>query len=159
MDNWRPDRIVGGNQIGFWGACSFPSVSIKDRSLLVPLVMLNTHLTFSWLNKVSFDREASGIIRAGIYMGAHIGIEGGMTGAQRVSPRVGKAWFLAVGWSLGTAAPVCPTKFTWILSLVIYSSLDQWVWFVWGINHQLVRNRFESPSLLDSEHLTRVTAS
>jgi hypothetical protein len=34
-----------------------------------------------------------------------------------------------------------------------------WVWFVWGINHQLVRNRFESLSLLDSEHLTRVTAS
>jgi hypothetical protein len=25
---------------------------------------------------------------------------------------------------------------------------------VWGIIHQLVRNQFESPSLLDSEHLT-----
>jgi hypothetical protein len=35
---------------------------------------------------------------------------------------------------------------------------SRWVWFVWGINHQLVRNRFESPSLLDSEHLTRVMA-
>jgi hypothetical protein len=34
-----------------------------------------------------------------------------------------------------------------------------WVWFVWGINYQLVRNWFESPSLLDSEHLTRVTTS
>jgi hypothetical protein len=66
-------------------------VSVKDRSLLVPLVMLNTCLTFSWLNKVSFDHEASDIIRAGIYTGAHIGVEWGMTGAQRVSLRVGKA--------------------------------------------------------------------
>jgi hypothetical protein len=59
MDNWRPDEKVGGNQTGFWGASSFPSMSIKDRSLLVPLVMLNVCLTFSWLNKVPFDREAS----------------------------------------------------------------------------------------------------
>jgi hypothetical protein len=47
MNNWRLDGKVGGNQIGFWGAISFPSVSVKDRSLLVPLVMLNTCLTFS----------------------------------------------------------------------------------------------------------------
>ena len=66
MDNWRPNGKVGGNQIGFWGAVSFLSVSIKDRSLLVPLVMLNVCLTFSWLNKVPFDREASDTIRAGI---------------------------------------------------------------------------------------------
>jgi hypothetical protein len=39
-----------------------PSVSIKDRSLLVPLVMLNACLTFSWPNKVPFDREASDTI-------------------------------------------------------------------------------------------------
>jgi hypothetical protein len=131
-----------------------------DRcSSLVPLIMLNTCLIFSWLNKIPFDREASGIIRVGIYTGVRIGAEGGMTGAWRVSPRAGKAWFLAVGWSLGTAAPVCPTIFTWIVSLMICSSLDRWVWFVWGRNHQLVRNRFESPSLLDSEHLTRVMAS
>jgi hypothetical protein len=51
MDNWRPDRKVGGNPTGFWGAISFSSVSVKDRSLLVPLVMLNTCLTLSWLNK------------------------------------------------------------------------------------------------------------
>jgi hypothetical protein len=38
-----------------------PSVSIKDRSLLVPLVML-TCLTFSWPNKVPFDHEASDTI-------------------------------------------------------------------------------------------------
>jgi hypothetical protein len=82
-----------------------------------------------------------------------------MTGVRRVSPRVGKAWFLAVGWSMCTAALVCPTTFTWIVSLVIYSSLDRWVWFVWGINHQLVRNQFESSSLLDSEQLTRATTS
>jgi hypothetical protein len=75
MDNWRPDEKVGGNQIGFWGAVSFPSVSVKDRSLLVPLVMLNACLTFSWPNKVPFDREASGIIRAGIYTSACTGAE------------------------------------------------------------------------------------
>jgi hypothetical protein len=57
-DSWRPDEKVGGNQTGFWGAISFPSVSVKDRSLLVPLVMLNACLTFSWPNKVPFDREA-----------------------------------------------------------------------------------------------------
>jgi hypothetical protein len=91
MDNWRSDGKVGGNQIGFWGAISFSSMSVKDRSLLVPLVMLNACLIFSWPNKVPFDREASGIIQVRIYTCACIGAEGGMTGARRVSPRVGKA--------------------------------------------------------------------
>jgi hypothetical protein len=108
MDNWRPDGKVGGNQTGFWGAISFPSVSIKDRSLLVPLVMLNACLIFSWPNKVSFDRKTSGIIRAEIYMGARIGAAGGMTRTRRVSPRC----VLTVGRSLGTAALVCLTTFT-----------------------------------------------
>jgi hypothetical protein len=66
MDNWRPDEIVGGNQTGFWGARSFPSVLVKDRSLLVPLVMLNACLTFSWPNNVPFDREANSTIRTGV---------------------------------------------------------------------------------------------
>jgi hypothetical protein len=64
-----------------------PFVSVKDRPLLVPLVMLNACLTFNWPNKVPFDREASGTIWAGIYTGARIGVDGGMTGARRVSPR------------------------------------------------------------------------
>jgi hypothetical protein len=58
MDNWSPDKKVRGNQIGFWGAISFSSVSVKDQSLLVPLIMLNACLTFSYPNKVPFDREA-----------------------------------------------------------------------------------------------------
>jgi hypothetical protein len=66
-------------------------VSAKDRLLLVPLVMLNACLIFSWPNKVPFDREASGIIQDGIYTGAHIGADGGMIGARRVSPRAGEA--------------------------------------------------------------------
>jgi hypothetical protein len=119
MDNWRPDEKVRGNQIGFWDAISFSSVLIKDRSLLVPLVMLNACLTFSWLNKVLFDYEASGMIRARTYMGARTGAEGGMTGTRRVSPRC----VLAVGRSLGTAALVYPMTFTRIVSLVICSSL------------------------------------
>jgi hypothetical protein len=62
MDNWRSDGKLRGNQIGFWGAISFPSVSVKDRSLLIPLVMLNACLTFNWPNNVPFNREASGTI-------------------------------------------------------------------------------------------------
>jgi hypothetical protein len=62
MENWRLGGKVESNQIGFWGAVSFSSVSIKDRSLLVPLVMLNVCLTFSWPNKVHFNREASDMI-------------------------------------------------------------------------------------------------
>ena len=148
-------KKVRGNQTGFWGAVSFPSVSIKDRSLLVPLVMLNAFLTFSWPNKVSFDREASDTFWAGINSDWQTSAEEGMTGTRRVSPRC----VLAVGRSLGSAVHDCYPAATWKVSLVICSSLDRWVWFVWGINHQLVRNRFESPSLLDSEHLTRATAS
>jgi hypothetical protein len=155
MDKWRPNEKVGCNQTGFWGAVSFSFVSIKDRSLLVPLVMLNACLTFNWPNKVLFDREASDMIRAETYTGAHTGAEGSMTGTRRVSLRC----VLAFGRSLGTAAPIFHVMFTGIVSLVICSSLDRWVWFMWGINHQLVKNRFESPSLLDSEHLTRATTS
>jgi hypothetical protein len=70
-----------------------PSVSIKDRSLLMSLVMLNACLTFSWTNKVPFDREASDMIQAGTYTGARTDAEGGMTGTRRVSPRC----VLAVG--------------------------------------------------------------
>jgi hypothetical protein len=115
MDNWRPDGKVGGNQTGFWGAVSSPSVSIKDRSLLVPLVMLNACLTFSWPNKVPFNREASDMIRARTYTGARTSAEESMTRTRRVSPRC----VLAVRRSLGTVAPVYPTMFTGIMSLVI----------------------------------------
>jgi hypothetical protein len=89
--------------------------------LLVPLVMLNACLTFSWPNKVPFDREASDMIRAGTYMGARTGAKGSMSGTQRVSPRC----VLAVRRSLGTAALVYLATFTGIVSLVICSSLDR----------------------------------
>jgi hypothetical protein len=88
MDNWRPDGKVGGNQTGFWGAISFPSISVKDRSLLVPLVMLNACLTFSWPNKVPFNREVSGIVRAGIYTVARTGAEGGYDEDAKSEPKV-----------------------------------------------------------------------
>jgi hypothetical protein len=103
MDNWRPDGKVGSNQTGFCGAVSFPSVSIKDRSLLVPLVILNACLTFSWSNKVPFEHEASDTIRAGINAYWQTGVEGGMTGTRRVSPRCD----LAVGRSLGSVVHDC----------------------------------------------------
>jgi hypothetical protein len=115
MDNWRPDGKVGGNQTGFWGAVSFPSVSIKDRSLLVPLVMLNACLTFSWPNKVPFNREASDTIRAVINSDWQTGAKWGMTGTRRVSPRC----ILAIGRSLGSAVHDFYPVATWKVSLVI----------------------------------------
>jgi hypothetical protein len=76
MNNWRSDRIVGDNQIGFWGACSFLSVSVKDRSLLVPLVILNACLIFSWSNKVSFDHELVALFGLGSRWGRVLGLKG-----------------------------------------------------------------------------------
>jgi hypothetical protein len=93
---------AGQSLIGFW-TIVIPSVSIKDRSLLVPLVMLNACLTFSWPNKVPFNREASDTIRAEINSDWQIGAEGGMTGTRKVSPRC----VLAVGRSLGSAIHDC----------------------------------------------------
>jgi hypothetical protein len=71
--------------------------------LLVPLVMLNACLTFSWPNKVPFDREAHDTIQARIDSGWQISAKGGKTGTQRVSPRC----VLAVGRSLGIAVHDC----------------------------------------------------
>jgi hypothetical protein len=90
-------------------------MSIKDRSLLVSLVMLNACLTFSLPNKISFDREASDTIQVGINLDWQIGAEGGMTGTQRVSPRC----VLEVGRSLGSAVLDCYPAATWKVSLVI----------------------------------------
>ena len=88
MDNWRLNGKVRGNQTRFWDDVSFPSVSIKDRSLLVPLVMLNACLTFSWPNKVPFNHEASDTIRARINSDWQTGAEGGMTGDTKSEPKV-----------------------------------------------------------------------
>jgi hypothetical protein len=112
---------TGRSLIGFWTIVIL-SVSIKDRSLLVPLVMLNTCLIFSWPNKIPFDREASDTIRAGINLGWQTGAEGDKTGARIVSPTC----VLAVGWFLGSAVHDCyPVTFSGMVSLVICSSLDR----------------------------------
>jgi hypothetical protein len=100
--------------MGFW-TIVIPFVLIKDRSLLVPLVMLNACLTFSWPNKVPFDREASDTIRAGINSDWQTGAERGMTGTRRVSPRC----VLAVGRSLDSVIYDCYPATTWKVSLVI----------------------------------------
>jgi hypothetical protein len=76
MDNWRPDDKVGDSQIGFWGAISFSFVSVKNRSLLIPLIMLNACLTFSWPNNAPFDRKASGTFCARINSDWQTGAEG-----------------------------------------------------------------------------------
>jgi hypothetical protein len=65
---------------------------------------------------------------------------------------------LVVGRSLGMLAPMesamCSEAATGMSMVVTVSHEVLWVWFVLGIPRQLVSNRFESSSLLDSEHLT-----
>jgi hypothetical protein len=121
MDNWRLDGEVGDNQTGFWGAVSFPSVSIKDRLLLVPLVMLNACLTFSWPNKVPFNHEASDTIQGGINLDWQTSAKGGKTGTRRVRPRC----ILAIKRSLGSAVHDCYPAATWKVSFVTCSSLRE----------------------------------
>jgi hypothetical protein len=97
-------------------------MSVKDRSFLVPLVMLNACLTFSWPNKVPFDHEASGTFWVGVNSDWQTSDERGCTGTRRVNPRC----VLAVGRSLGSVVYDCyPTMFTWKVSLVTCSSLDR----------------------------------
>jgi hypothetical protein len=48
----------------------------------------------------------------------------------------------------------CSRAASGIRMVVIVSHKVSWVWFVLEIPRQLVSNRFESPLLLDSEHLT-----
>jgi hypothetical protein len=62
-------------------------MSVKDRSLFVPLVMLNACLTFSWPNNVPFDRKARDIIRAGINSAWQTGAEGSKTGGTKSEPK------------------------------------------------------------------------
>jgi hypothetical protein len=65
---------------------------------------------------------------------------------------------LVVGRSLGMVALVesamCSEAATRMSMVVTVPHEVLWVWFVLGIPRQLVSNRFESPSLMDSEHLT-----
>jgi hypothetical protein len=146
------------NQTWLWGACSFHSCWLRtDRwSSLLSCWTRASYLAgrikyLSTVKLVTLFGLGSTWVRRLVLKWVWQGREKWVQG--RVS------WLLAIGQSLGSAAPVCPTVFTRIVSLVICSSFDRWVWFVWGINHQLVKNQFESPSLLDSEHLTRATTS
>jgi hypothetical protein len=65
---------------------------------------------------------------------------------------------LVVKQSLDMVVPVeftmCSRDAYGIRMVVIVSHEVLWMWFVLGVPLQLVSNRFESPSLLDSEHLT-----
>jgi hypothetical protein len=49
---------------------------------------------------------------------------------------------------------MCSEDVTRMSTVVTVSHEVLWEWFVLGIPRQLVSNRFESPSLMDSEHLT-----
>ena len=82
-----------------------------------------------------------------------------MTGTRRVNPRrMVRPIPLVVGRSPGMVTSVESAACSWAVAgmcmVVIVSHEVLWVWFVLGIPRQLVSNRFESPSLLDSEHLT-----
>jgi hypothetical protein len=156
MDKWRPGGMLGSKTWILY-ACSFHLCQLRTNrcSSLLSCWTNASHLAI-WISR--FDREASGTIQAGIdLLGTRIGADGGMTGARRVSLRAGKAPGNRA--TPGYCGPCLSRDVTGIVPLVTCSSLREWVWFVWGINHQLVRNRFESPSLLDSEHLTWATTS
>jgi hypothetical protein len=146
------------NQTRFWGACSFRLCRLRtDRcSSLLSCWTHASHLAgrIKYLSTAKLvalfgpgSTRVRGLVLKRVWRGHEEWVQGWVS------------WLLAVGWSLDSAALVCPAMFTEIVSLVICNSFDRWVWFVWGINHQLVRNRFKSPSLLDSEYLTRTMSS
>jgi hypothetical protein len=54
---------------------------------------------------------------------------------------------------------MCSEAATGMSMVVTVSHKVLWVWFVLGIPRELVSNRFESPSLLESEHLTLAISS
>ena len=113
--------------------------------------MLNACPTLSWKDK-SFRPRSLNTIRAGSRAAKRcIGDGWGERRGRGAQP-----WYTldtsVVGTVLGYWRCLLNPRFG---PGVICSSLDQWVWFVWGITRQLVRNRYESPSLLDSEHLTQ----
>jgi hypothetical protein len=70
--------------------------------MLIPLVMLNACLIFSWSNKVPFDREASDTIRSGINSDWQTGAEGVWRGreewAQGASWQSGDPWVVSRGY-------------------------------------------------------------
>jgi hypothetical protein len=74
-----------------------------------------------------------------------------------------KEWAQGASWQSGSPWVLQLQFIPWRLPKSCHwwsvAHFSGWVWFVWEINHQLVRNRFELSSLLDSEHLTRVTTS
>jgi hypothetical protein len=94
-------------------------VSIKDLSLLIPLVILNACLTFSWPNNVPFDRKASGTIWADTNLDWQTGAEGGMMGGTKSEPkgRLGPdSWQSGGPWVLRSmiVIPRClPRKYHW----------------------------------------------
>jgi hypothetical protein len=83
------------------GAYLSPPVSIKDRTVGGPLVMLNACLTFSWLNKVPFDREAEKLFGPSRLPAAHCTGEGVVGhGGTMIRPKGSRSapeymWFLA----------------------------------------------------------------
>jgi hypothetical protein len=148
----RAEQVVC-NHTGFWGACSFHLCRLRtDRcSFLLSCWMHASHLAgqikyHSTTKLVALFGPGSTRVRVLVLMGVWQGREEWAQGQARHD-----SW--QSGGSLGTVAPVYLATFIGIVSLVTCNSLDRWVWFVWEINHQLVRNRFESPSLLDSGSL------
>jgi hypothetical protein len=83
------------------GAYLSPPVSIKDRTVGGPLVMLNACLTFSWPNNVPFNREAGRLIGPSGLPAMHCtgavvaGYGGAMIRPKSSRAAPGYMWFLA----------------------------------------------------------------
>jgi hypothetical protein len=82
------------------GAYLSPPVSIKDRTIGGPLVMLSACLIISWPNKVPFDREAGKLFGPSRLPAAHctgagvVGHGGAMIRPKSSQAAPGYMWFL-----------------------------------------------------------------
>ena len=161
MDNWRPGGMMLEKQQGMevLGAYLSPPVSIKNRSLTT-LLSCWTHAPHLTGRISHSDREAWTLSRLGIEppWAVLVMVEENDEGVAR---NLGIPWIprssersSGMGGACRTCELVLDSAIWWPVA-----HFGRWVWFVWGINHQLVRNRFELPSLLDSEHLTWAQSS
>ena len=133
-------------------------MSVKHRFAVRPHVMLNACLALSWSDKSFRPRSRVAQFRiAPVSECVHTGGSKDVWIANGVSPRAGSTPDLPSRLVESLRARRRSDPRSWFLSCTKGDPMrPQWekYGFVLGIIPQLGRNRFESPSLLDSENLT-----